>query len=395
MGPPPSFWNGKRVLVTGHTGFKGGWLTAWLLELGAEVTGFSLPPETGPNFFDASGLAERVPGTLGDIRDPAAVSRVLDEFEPEIVFHLAAQPLVRQSYQEPVETFATNVMGMVHLLEAVRHTPSIRAVVNITTDKCYENREWVWGYRESDPMGGHDPYSASKGCSELVTAAYRRSFLAEAGVGVATARAGNVFGGGDWAKDRIIPDAVRAFTADMPLVVRNPASVRPWQHVLEPLCGYLILAERLFQGDRDAADAWNFGPLPGSEVPVGELANLLADFWGASARWESHNPRKDDVVPHEANILRLDITKARSRLGWSPRLELTEAVDMTVTWYKRSVSDPEAGAMADLTRSQIWDYMQRSAEEELRAASASRRISSFFDAIGKRVGTVATLGGVR
>jgi CDP-glucose 4,6-dehydratase len=383
------------VLVTGHTGFKGGWLTAWLLELGAEVTGFSLPPETGPSFFEASGLAERVPGTLGDIRDAAAIARALHEFEPEIVFHLAAQPLVRRSYQAPVETFATNVMGTVHLLEAVRQTPSVRAVVNITTDKCYENREWVWGYRESDPMGGHDPYSASKGCSELVTAAYRRSFLAEAGVGVATARAGNVFGGGDWAKDRIIPDAVRSFAVGVPLVVRNPASVRPWQHVLEPLCGYLIVAERLMSCEQDAAEAWNFGPLPGSDVPVGELADLLTDFWGEGARWESHNPRTGVVAPHEANILRLDISKARCRLGWSPRLELAEAVDMTVTWYKRSVSDPEAGAMADLTRSQIWDYMRRVAarEKDLRAASASRRISSFFAAIGKRV--VATPGGVR
>jgi CDP-glucose 4,6-dehydratase len=391
VGPHPSFWNGKRVLVTGHTGFKGGWLTAWLLELGAEVTGFALPPETGPSFFEATGLAERVPGTLGDIRDPAAIARVLAEFQPEIVFHLAAQPIVRRSYQEPVETFATNVMGTVHLLESVRHTPSVRAVVNVTTDKCYENREWVWGYRESDPMGGHDPYSASKGCSELVTAAYRRSFLAETGVGVATARAGNVFGGGDWAKDRIIPDAVRAFAAGVPLVVRNPGSVRPWQHVLEPLCGYLVVAERLMSGDREAADAWNFGPLPGSDVPVGELAGLLADFWGEGVRWERHNIRTGEGVPHEAHILRLDTSKALSRLGWSPRLELPEALEMTVTWYKRSVSEPEAGAMAELTRTQIWDYMQRAAEEEPRAASASRRISAFFDALGKRVETGAIL----
>lgn len=354
----PDLWRGCRVFLTGHTGFKGGWLAHWLLAMGAEVRGFSREVPPGPNFFNASGLAEVAPGIIGDICDTEALVRAVQEFEPNLILHLAAQSLVRHSYAAPLETFSTNVMGTLHVLEAVRMTPAVKATVIVTTDKCYENQEWVWGYREDDPMGGHDPYSASKGCAELVAASYRRSFLAERGTFVATARAGNVLGGGDWALDRIVPDAIRSFADGRPLEVRSPSAVRPWQHVLEPLSGYLMLAERLLSGDTTAAGAWNFGPLPDSETTVGELAERLAREWSDGAHWAN---QEDPNAPHEAETLRLDITKARTRLGWLPLLKLDEAIKWTVDWYKAAVSNTKSGALYDLTHEQIEDYVARGA----------------------------------
>ena len=315
MTPAARFWRGTKVLVTGHTGFKGAWLSAWLAGMGASVTGVALPPETSPNLFDLLGLARDVDSLLRDVRDLEAMQGVFRSAQPEVVFHLAAQALVRRSYADPVQTYATNLMGTVHVLEAARATPSVRAVVNVTSDKCYENRETQHAYRETDAMGGHDPYSSSKGAAELITSAYRRSFFATDGKLLASARAGNVIGGGDWSEDRLIPDCVRAFSAGRDLVLRDPLAVRPWQHVLEPLAGYLLLAERLAAGEAAAADAWNFGPDDADSASVGRVVNEIVRLWGGSARW-----RQDDIAqPHEAHLLRLDVSKARQQLGWRPR----------------------------------------------------------------------------
>jgi len=281
----PSFWRAKRVLLTGHTGFKGGWLGLWLQQLGAEVQGLALAPPEGHNLFEAARVGEGMGSAIGDIRDQTFVSRTMAAFRPEIVIHMAAQPLVRLSYAEPVATYATNVMGTVHVLEAVRQTPGVRAVVNVTTDKCYENREWAWGYREDEPMGGHDPYSNSKGCSELVSSAYRRSFLQQGGTALATARAGNVIGGGDWASDRLVPDILRAFEGREPVVVRNPHSIRPWQHVLEPLSGYLVLAQRLWTEGAAFAEGWNLGPRADDARSVQWIVEHLVRQWGGDAAW--------------------------------------------------------------------------------------------------------------
>jgi CDP-glucose 4,6-dehydratase len=328
------FWKGKRVLVTGHTGFKGGWLSLWLGRLGAQVHGFALKAPTQPSLFEEARVAEGMTSTIGDIRDPESLQSALGRAEPEVVFHLAAQPIVRQSYAEPVETFHTNVMGTVNVLEAVRHAPSVRAVVNVTTDKCYENREWQRGYREDDPLGGHDPYSGSKACAEIVGAVYRRSFLssrADGGaVGVANARAGNVIGGGDWARDRLIPDMIRAIVSGVPVRIRNPASTRPWQHVLEPLSAYLLLARRLLSGDVSVADAWNFGPDASDVRPVSWILDRWAARWGEGFAWS----RDDGDHPHEARLLQLDIGKARERLGWRPRWPLEDGLDRTIDWYR-------------------------------------------------------------
>jgi CDP-glucose 4,6-dehydratase len=326
----PAFWRGKRVLLTGHTGFKGGWLGLWLQQLGAEVQGLALAPPTGPSLFEAARVGEGMASAIGDIRDLAFVTGTLAAFRPEIVIHMAAQPLVRLSYVEPVQTYATNVMGTVHVLEAVRQTPEVRVVVNVTTDKCYENREWAWGYRENEPMGGHDPYSNSKGCAELVSNAWRRSFFQQGGPALATARAGNVIGGGDWATDRLVPDILRAFEMSEPAVIRNPHSTRPWQHVLEPLAGYLVLAQRLWSDGAAFAEGWNLGPRDEDARPVQWIVERLVHLWGSDARW-----RLDDGPHlHEAHHLKLDISKARARLGWQPRWHLAQALEHIVAWHR-------------------------------------------------------------
>ncbi|MBA3454733.1 MAG: CDP-glucose 4,6-dehydratase [Deltaproteobacteria bacterium] len=324
------FWRDKRVLLTGHTGFKGSWLSLWLAELGAKVVGFALAPSGTPNLFDQARVGERVQSIIGDIRDPDHVAQVMRDAQPEIVLHLAAQSLVRTSYEAPVETFAVNVMGTTHVLEAARHVGSVRSVVVVTTDKCYENREWLWGYREGDALGGHDPYSTSKACVELVTSAYRRSFFTKGDIGVASARAGNVIGGGDWAKDRIVPDMARAALAGESVLVRNPRSTRPWQHVLDVLHGYLLLAERLHGDPARHADAWNFGPAAEDVRAVGDLADAVCSRWGGGTRWH----HEAVIQPHEAGALTLDATKARTLLGWRPTLRFEQAVQWSIDWYK-------------------------------------------------------------
>lgn len=345
LNPRQDFWQGRRVLVVGHTGFKGSWLSVWLHRMGASVVGLSLPPPTEPSLFALAGLDAQVETHIGDIRDRATVAAALARWRPEVVFHLAAQALVRRSYREPVETFATNVMGTVHVLEAVRATPSVRCTVVVTSDKCYEDREWPWPYREIDAVGGREPYSASKGCAELVASSYRRSFYPA----IATVRAGNVIGGGDWAEDRLLPDCIRALTAGESVAIRNPHAVRPWQHVLEPLCGYLLLAERLAENPARFGDAWNFGPPDEDARPVGWIASNLIERWGDHASWE--------VVsgdgPHETETLKVDASKARMRLGWTPRLPLEEALRWTVDWYRRQAKGEAALA---LTEAQIAEY---------------------------------------
>lgn len=349
-----TFWEGKKVFLTGHTGFKGGWCATWLLEMRAEVTGYALKADTEPSYFTLCGLGERMQSVFGDIRELDGLRRALHKARPGIVIHLAAQPLVRRSYREPIETFATNVMGTVHVLEAVRRTPSVRAVVIVTSDKCYENREWLWGYREDEPMGGRDPYSASKGCAELVTSAYRWSFFGATGQSpaVATVRAGNVIGGGDWGEDRLVADAARAIQRGRPLLVRNPKSVRPWQHVLEPLAGYLALAERLYTEGDKWAGAWNFGPRDEDAVTVADLATMIMRLWG-EGEWEEVSEQE---APREGRYLKLDCSKARQILGWRPRLTLEEAVRMTIAWYRRARAAEPGREMYDLTCEQIREY---------------------------------------
>jgi CDP-glucose 4,6-dehydratase len=345
-------WRGRRVFLTGHTGFKGAWLALWLHQLGAEVTGFALPPPTDPSLFDRAGVASSLTHVEGDIRDLDAVTAAIRRARPEVVFHLAAQPLVRLSYDQPVETYATNVMGTVHVLEAARQVGGVKACVCITTDKCYENREWVWPYRESDPMGGFDPYSSSKGAAELVIAAYRRSYLAEAGIGVASVRAGNVIGGGDWAAERLIPDLVAAFERGEAPAIRSPNAVRPWQHVLEALGGYLLIAERLLAGEEAFADAWNFGPADDDARPVSWIVDQMRAVWGDAAPpapWTG-------TIPHEAGLLKLDTSKARSLLGWRPALPLAEALEWIVDWHKRTAAGADARAT---TAEQIARYRDR------------------------------------
>jgi len=326
-----AFWNGKRVLLTGHTGFKGSWLSLWLQSMRARVVGYALAPPTNPSLFEVANVGQGMTSVIGDIRDQAKLQAVFTEHSPEIVIHMAAQPLVRYSYQNPVETYSTNVMGTVHLLEAVRNTPGVKAVVNVTTDKCYENKEWLWGYREDEPMGGHDPYSNSKGCSELVTSAYRRSFFQEKGIALASARAGNVIGGGDWAADRLIPDILRAFEQSQPVIIRNPHATRPWQHVLEPLSGYLALAELLYTDGQAFSEGWNFGPHDDDARPVQWIVERMVASWGNEATWQLDG----GAHPYEANYLKLDTSKARSRLSWRPQLNLDEALNLIVKWTKK------------------------------------------------------------
>jgi CDP-glucose 4,6-dehydratase len=354
----PLFWSGKRVLLTGHTGFKGGWMSLWLQSLGAEVTGYALKPPTEPSLFDGACVSRGMNSVLGDIRDLDCLRSVFSKCQPEIVFHMAAQPLVRNSYHSPTETYSTNVMGTVHLLEAVRLASGVKAVVNVTTDKCYENREWVWGYREGEPMGGRDPYSNSKGCAELVSAAYRSSFFDterynEHGVALATARAGNVIGGGDWAQDRLIPDIVAAFERGTRLEIRNPNATRPWQYVLEPLRGYLTLAQRLFEQGPEFAEPWNFGPNEEEAKSVGWIVEKMSTLWGRSAQWSV----AEGQHPHEANYLKLDISKARKRLGWHPAMHLSEALSLVVEWNKKR---QEGADLRALTIAQIQAYQKLS-----------------------------------
>jgi CDP-glucose 4,6-dehydratase len=354
LGVNPDFWRGKRVFLTGHTGFKGSWLSLWLQSLGAEISGYALLPPTSTNLFTLANVARGMHSQIGDVRDLATMQLALQNARPEIVIHMAAQPLVRASYDDPVTTYATNVMGTVHLLEAVRHTPGVRAVINVTTDKCYENREWDWGYRESDVLGGHDPYSNSKGASELVTAAYRSSFFnpadhARHGVAVATARAGNVIGGGDWAVDRLVPDLLVALQSNTPAQIRNPQAIRPWQHVLEPLRGYMTLAERLYTDGPAFAEAWNFGPLDEDVRPVGWIASEMARLWGHDTPWVDQS----GTHPHEAHYLKLDISNARARLPWTPLLRLPDALLLTVDWARQQ----QAGAdMRAESLAQIQNY---------------------------------------
>jgi CDP-glucose 4,6-dehydratase len=331
-----NFWKSRKVFLTGHTGFKGSWLSLWLLSMGAEVCGYALDPPTEPSLYRLLELEGQLKSVRGDIRDLAALETAMREFQPEVVFHLAAQPLVRLSYQNPVETYSTNVLGTVHILDVVRRTPGVRSVVMITSDKCYENKEWHWPYREQDAMGGHDPYSSSKGCAELVIAAYRSSFFGD--VGVASARAGNVIGGGDWALDRLVPDIARAWGSGEAVAVRNPEAVRPWQHVLESLSGYLLLAERMFIGGQEFAEGWNFGPADSDTRSVGELVSALAKEWGDGATWCTIEPEK---AQHEAHLLRLDSSKAQARLGWRPRWNFNETLACTAEWYKRFYSRDE------------------------------------------------------
>jgi CDP-glucose 4,6-dehydratase len=336
------FWKGKKVFVTGHTGFKGSWLSLWLQSLGAQVTGYSLEPPTDPSLYELAQVDKLVTSIIADVRDLDRLKREMAAASPEIVIHLAAQPLVRDSYKIPVETYAVNVMGTVHLLEAVRACQSVRAVVNVTTDKVYENREWIWGYRENEPFGGFDPYSNSKGCSEMVTAAYRSSYFNPTeygchGVALASARAGNVIGGGDWAADRLIPDCIRAILSSKPVRVRNPHAIRPWQHVLEPLSGYLLLAIKLYEEGPRFGEGWNFGPPEEDAQPVEWLVRKLCAGWGGGASFEFDKGEH----PHEAFYLKLDCAKARQELGWRPRWSLEKALEGIVSWTKayREIKD--------------------------------------------------------
>jgi len=344
------FWRARRVFVTGHTGFKGGWLCLWLQSMGAEVHGYALQPPTEPSFFRVAGVGELLASsTINDIRDYEGLLAAIKAARPEIVLHLAAQPLVRYSYHHPVETYSVNVMGVVHLLEAVRAAGCVKTVVNVTTDKCYENREWAWGYRENEPVGGYDPYSSSKGCSELVSSAYRNAFLAEQGVAIATARAGNVIGGGDWAMDRLVPDLLKAIDSGGVLTVRSPDAVRPWQHVLEPLSGYLTLAERLSLDGAKFAEPWNFGPTDDDAQTVGWIVRHLASrspgmAWGCDMTSQ----------PHEAHYLKLDSSKARARLAWKPCWPLSTALDKTLEWHQAWRSGQE---MRAVSLAQIDEYM--------------------------------------
>ena len=351
----PLFWNGKRVFMTGHTGFKGGWLSLWLTSMGAKVTGYALAPNTMPNFFEVAKIASSLEQShIADIRDLEKLQKAMAQARPEIVIHMAAQPLVRYSYANPVETYATNVMGTVHVLESIRNSDCVRSVVIVTTDKCYENKERVLGYREDEPMGGYDPYSSSKGCAELVTSAYRQSFFSpekfdQHCVAIASARAGNVIGGGDWSEDRLIPDAIKAFEVKEFLMIRNPLATRPWQHVLEPLSGYLVLAQALYERGVQFGGPWNFGPRDEDARPVKEVINLLIKNWGSPAAWQQEYSEQ----PHEAHSLKLDCTKAREYLSWVPKWSLEMAMQNITDWYHAYQRDEN---MQQVSLQQITQY---------------------------------------
>lgn len=350
-----NFWQGKKILITGHTGFKGSWLSLWLSNLGAEVTGYALPPPTTINLFTEAKVAENICSIIGDVRDGEKLKKIMQEHQPEIVIHMAAQPLVRYSYANPVETYETNVMGTVHVLEAARATKQVKVIINVTTDKCYENKEWLWGYRENEAMGGYDPYSSSKGCSELVTAAYRHSYFnpehfSDHGVALASARAGNVIGGGDWALDRLIPDIMHSCLEGKNLLIRNPHAIRPWQHVLEPLSGYLQLAEALYKQPTPFCSAWNFGPNEDDVKPVQWIADYILKRWDNGLTWTlDQNPQ-----PHEATFLKLDCSKAKAELAWHPRWSLATTLNSIVDWYQAYQNKED---MRAVTLAQIQHYL--------------------------------------
>jgi len=350
------FWQGKRVFLTGHTGFKGSWLSLWLSSLGAEVKGYALNPPTSPSLFKEAEVDSIIDSHIGDIRDQSTLHKSMMAFDPDILIHMAAQPLVRYSYDEPIETYEVNVIGTAKVLEVARSCPTLKAIVNITTDKCYENDERSEGYKEDDPMGGYDPYSSSKGCAELVTSAYRRSFMQNQGIGLASVRAGNVIGGGDWADDRLIPDILRSFEKSKPVVIRNPKATRPWQHVLEPLSGYLILAQKLYKDQKKYADGWNFGLNEEDVKSVDWILNRMTSKWPGSS-WEL-----DQVPnPHEANFLKLDISKAISRLNWKPVWSLDQSLDKIITWHKAWLNDEN---MQDVCLAEIEEYMRDMGNED-------------------------------
>lgn len=331
----PAFWKGKRVFVTGHTGFKGSWLSLWLQDMGAVVKGFALEPNTNPSLFTEAKVGQNMDSEIGDITDLKRIKDSMHTFNPDVLIHMAAQPLVRLSYEEPVLTYATNVMGTVNVLEAARKCDNLKAIVSVTTDKCYENKEWAWGYRENEPMGGHDPYSSSKGCAELVTAAYRKSFFNETNsTFLASARAGNVIGGGDWSDDRLIPDILKAFEKNEPVIVRNPMATRPWQHVLEPLSGYLVLAQHLYEDGNAYAEGWNFGPKDEDCKPVSWILDKMVIKWGNGASWELD---KNDN-PHEAGYLKLDCSKAAIKLNWYPKWSLEYTLENIINWHQHYIS---------------------------------------------------------
>ena len=352
----PDFWKGKKVFVTGHTGFKGSWLSLWLQKMGALVKGFALEPPTNPSLYEVANVQEGMQESdISDIRDLLSLEKSIQQFQPEIIFHMAAQPLVRLSYDIPVETYDTNVMGTVNLLASVKKIESVRVVVNITSDKCYENKEWPWGYREDEPKGGHDPYSNSKGCAELVSDAFRSSYFNPKSYdqhrcGVGSVRAGNVIGGGDWALDRLIPDILKAFEQQETVHIRNPHAIRPWQHVLEPLSGYLVTAQNLFENGADFAEGWNFGPVDFDAKPVSYIVEKMVSIWGQGADWEIDGSDH----PHEAHYLKLDCSKAKMRMGWSPRWHLDETLEKIVHWHKAWLSDQD---MREYTLNEIKDYM--------------------------------------
>ena len=346
------FWSGKKVLITGHTGFKGSWLAFWLKMLGAEICGYSLAPEIEPNLFKDLELEKKMRSILGDIRDLPHFEKTVQSFQPEIVFHLAAQSLVRKSYKEPLETYTTNVIGTVNILESIRRTDSVKSVVIITTDKVYENKEWHWAYRENERLGGFDPYSSSKACAELAVSAYRNSFFGASDCLIATARAGNVIGGGDWSEDRLLPDVFRSLVFGEKLEIRNPDSIRPWQHLLEPLDGYMKLAEKLYASEKNFAEAWNFGPAEEDSKPVGWILDEVKRVWREPVNWEIDK----SIQPHEAKNLKLDSTKAKSELNWLPKLSLNEAVKLTTEWYR---AFKEKVDLVELTSNQINFYQDK------------------------------------
>lgn len=356
------FWRDKKVLVTGSTGFKGSWLSLWLQHLGSEVIGYALPPEACPNVFEVSDVAKGMHSIQGDVRDFECLKKTIEIYEPEIIIHMAAKALVHYSYINPLETYSTNIMGTVNVLEAARMTKSVRVVIIVTSDKCYRNNEWLWGYRENEPMGGHDPYSSSKGCAELVTSAYRNSYFNKKeferyGTGIASVRAGNVIGGGDWSEDRLIPDIMKAFMKGRPVIIRSPDAIRPWQHVLEPLHGYLCLSEKLWENGPEFSSAWNFGPKDDDAKKVSWVIDKIAALWGDGAQWDLDTNHH----PYEARYLKLDSSKSRGLLGWSPKLDLGASLERVVEWYRKYSDNAD---MRHYTESEISLY------EELGKAEA-------------------------